>query len=295
MNELRGLGVALITPFKKDKSIDYEALTKLVNHTISEGVDYLVVLGTTAESATLNATEKTEVIACIRAANQERVPMVLGIGGNNTEKVLKEILGTDLKDFAAVLSVSPYYNRPTQEGIYQHYQYIASQTDAKILLYNVPSRTGSNIESATTLRLAKEFPNIIGLKEAAPQFVQSTEVIRSKPDDFMVISGDDEFTLPMTLAGGSGVISVIGQALTNIYSKMVQLGLERNVDEAYRIHYSVMEITRAIYKEGNPAGIKSLLHILGICDPNTRLPLVPASKELHKELERHLKALVHFN
>ncbi len=292
MKSLQGCGVALITPFNKDLSIDFPGLEKLVNHVIENGVDYLVVLGTTAESATLNATEKLEVINCITKANAGKVPMVLGIGGNNTMAVSDTILSSDLQNFEAILSVSPYYNKPTQEGIYQHFKYIAERTDSQIILYNVPSRTASNMESETTLRLAHDFENIVAIKEASPNFNQSISIIKDKPDHFAVISGDDEYTTPMTLAGGSGVISVIGQAMTEPFCAMVQSALNQNVEQAYYFHYQLLEITRAIYKEGNPAGIKALLSLLGICQPYTRLPLVPASEKLTKELKHLLKTKI---
>ncbi len=295
MTQLTGTGVALVTPFKKDLSIDFEALGKLVEHNISNGTNYLVVLGTTAESATLSTEEKNLVIRHIKAVNAGRLPMVLGIGGNNTKNVIQQIQNSDLSDFQAILSVSPYYNKPTQDGIYQHYKAIATQTKAPIIVYNVPSRTGSNIDSATTLRLANDFENIIAIKEASPNFLQSTEIIKDKPEKFHVISGDDEYTLPMTLAGGSGVISVLAQALPEVFSTMVNLGLERKVDEAYPIHYQINTVTRLIYEEGNPAGIKALLHILGICEPHTRLPLISASTELHQKLEKAVKNLIHSN
>src|SRR5690554_217042 len=218
--KLTGTGVALITPFKEDLSIDFSALENLVESCIQGGIDYLVCLGTTAETPTLTKNEKEEIITTIKLANAGRLPMVLGIGGNNTEAVKMEFNSTNLQDFVAVLSASPAYNRPNQEGIYQHYKALAENTDAPIILYNVPSRTGSNIQSETTLRLARDFENIIAIKEASPNFVQSTEIIKEKSQSFMVISGDDEFGLPMTLAGGNGVISVIAQGLPELYSGM---------------------------------------------------------------------------
>lgn len=291
MKEIIGTGIALITPFLEDGSIDFGSLEKLVDYSIVGGVDYLVCLGTTAETPTLNKTEKVEVVQAIKSANAGRVPLVLGIGGNNTAEVKKEIKTTDLSDFVAVLSASPAYNKPNQEGIYQHYKVLAEATDAKFILYNVPSRTGSNINPETSLRLANDFKNIIAVKEASPNFLQSTEIIKGKSADFMVLSGDDEFGLPMTLAGGKGVISVIAQGLPDLYSKMIQLALERKVDEAYQMHYKLMDITRAIYLEGNPCGIKSLLANKGICKPYTRLPLVPASDKLQTKIEQLLTNL----
>ena len=291
MKELRGTGIALITPFKEDRSVDYAALEKLVNYTIEGGVDYLVCLGTTAETPTLSEKEKSEIVSTIKSANSGRLPMVLGIGGNNTEVVKTEFKNADLQDFTAILSASPAYNKPNQEGIYQHYKAFAETTDANIILYNVPGRTGSNIQSETTIRLAEDFQNIIAIKEASPNFVQSTEILKEMPSDFMVISGDDEFGLPMTLAGGSGVISVVAQGLPTFYPKMIRLGLDRKVDEAYQLHYQLMDITRAIYDEGNPCGIKSLLAHKGICEDYTRLPLVPASEDLSLKIKVYLDNL----
>lgn len=292
MKELRGTGIALITPFKEDGSIDFGGLESLVNHSIEGGVDYLVCLGTTAETPTLTSSEKSDILQAIKSANSGRLPMVLGIGGNNTEAVKDEFKSANLDDYFAILSASPAYNRPTQEGLYQHYKTLAQNTDANIILYNVPSRTGSNINPETTLRLAHDFDNIIAIKEASPNFLQSTEILKDKPSGFMVISGDDEFGLPMTLAGGSGVISVIAQGIPEHYTQMIQLGLDRKVDEAYAIHYEIMDLTRAIYDEGNPCGIKSLLSHRNICQPFTRLPLVPATENLSNKINSLLGQLI---
>lgn len=281
-----GTGIALVTPFKQDFSVDYSALEKLVDHSIKGGVDYLVCLGTTAETPTLTQNEKSEILSVIRSANAGRLPMVLGIGGNDTKAVQQEIVDTDLSNFQAILSASPAYNRPSQEGIYQHYKALAESTDVALILYNVPSRTGSNIDSETTLRLANDCNNIIAIKEASPNFLQSTEILKDKSSDFMVISGDDELGLPMTLAGGSGVISVIAQALPELYPAMIRLGLERKVDEAYALHYQLMDITRAIYLEGNPCGVKALLAERGICENYTRLPLLPATEQLTQKIQK---------
>ncbi|MFA5620667.1 MAG: 4-hydroxy-tetrahydrodipicolinate synthase [Weeksellaceae bacterium] len=291
MKELTGTGVALITPFKSDGRIDFPALEKLTDSVIRGGVNFLVCLGTTGETPTLSKDECNDVVAAVKSVNSGRLPMVLGIGGNNTAALKAEFNATDLSDFAAVLSSSPNYNKPNQEGIYQHYKALAENTEAKIILYNVPGRTGSNIAPATTLRLANDFQNIIAIKEASPNYVQSTEIIKDKPADFMVISGDDEFGLPMTLAGGSGVISVIAQGLPELYSRMIQFGLERKVDEAYGLHYQLMDITRSIYLEGNPTGIKTLLSIKGICESYTRLPLVPGTEILKNKIRLLLESL----
>lgn len=291
MKNFAGTGIALITPFKEDRSVDFPALEKLVNYAIEGGVEYLVCLGTTAETPTLTQDEKSEIVATIQSANAGRLPLVLGIGGNNTAALIEEFKTTHLSDFAAVLSASPAYNKPSQEGIYQHYKALAENTDADIILYNVPGRTSSNIAPETTLRLAHDFKNIIAIKEASPNYLQSTEIIKDKPADFLVLSGDDEFALPMTLAGGMGVISVIAQGLPKEYTEMIRLGLNRKVDEAYQYHYKLMDITRSIYVEGNPTGIKSLLAHKGICQPYTRLPLVPATDSLSHKIKTLLDNL----
>ena len=281
MKELFGTGVALVTPFNQDGSVDYNGLENLVNYSIEGGVEYLVLLGTTAESATLTKDEKKEVVATIKKVNNGRVPMVLGIGGNNTAEIIKEYAETDLSDYAAILTVSPYYNKPSQEGIYQHYKAIAESTDANIILYNVPGRTGSNIAPETTIRLANEFKNIVAIKEASPDFLQSTNIIRMNTrEDFIVLSGDDEYALPMTLAGGKGVISVMGQGLPVVFTDMIRKGLSKDVDAAYKSHYDLVEITRAIFEEGNPVGIKAVLAKKGVCQPYVRLPLVSATENL---------------
>ena len=289
MKELFGTGVALVTPFNQDGSVDYNGLENLVNYSIEGGVEYLVLLGTTAESATLTKEEKKEVVATIKRVNNGRVPMVLGIGGNNTAAIIQEYAETDLSDYAAVLTVSPYYNKPSQEGIYQHYKAIAESTEANIILYNVPGRTGSNIAPETTIRLANEFKNIIAIKEASPDFIQSTNIIRlNTREDFIVLSGDDEFAVPMTLAGGKGVISVMGQGLPTIFTDMIRKALNKEVDAAFDLHYKLVEITRAIFEEGNPVGIKAVLAQKGICQPYTRLPLVPATEKLNSKIKELL-------
>lgn len=287
MSILKGVGVALVTPFNEDLSVDFDSLTKLVDYNIENGTNYLVVLGTTAEAATLSSEEKKQVIDHIIKVNNKRVPLVLGIGGNNTLEVKKQIEETDLSDFTAVLSVSPYYNKPNQEGLYQHYKALAS-TGKNIIIYNVPSRTGQNIEAETTLRLAKEFPNLFLIKEAAPNILQYFDILRKKPEGFNLVSGDDEFTLPVTLAGGAGVISVIGQAYPKEFSSMVQLAFDKKVDEAYEIHNKLVEITRLIFAEGNPCGIKAVLAEKGIVKNYLRLPLVKASEGLYAKIKAEM-------
>lgn len=289
MNKFIGTGVALITPFKSDLSVDVEALENLVEDQITNGIDYLVVLGTTAESATLNNEEKQLVIDTIVQANKERLPLVLGIGGNNTAALVEELKTTDLTAFEAVLSVSPYYNKPTQEGIFQHYKALAAVSPKPLIIYNVPGRTSSNILPVTVQRLAKEVPNIIGIKEAAGDMVQAMKLISLVPKEFLVISGDDMITLPMVLAGGHGVISVIAQGFPEEFSNMVRLGLEGKVKEAYKLHYKVAPSIDMIFAEGNPAGIKSLLNSKNMVESVLRLPLVPASEKLKAEINTFVR------
>lgn len=287
MSILKGVGVALVTPFNEDLSVDFDSLTKLVEYNIENGTNYLVVLGTTAEAATLSSEEKKQVVEHIIKVNNKRLPLVLGIGGNNTLEVKKQIEETDLSAFEAVLSVSPYYNKPNQEGLYQHYKAIAS-TGKNIIIYNVPSRTGQNIEAETTLRLAKEFPNLFLIKEAAPNILQYFDILRKKPEGFNLVSGDDEFTLPVTLAGGNGVISVIAQAYPKEFSTMVQLAFDGKVKEAYEIHNKLVDITRLIFAEGNPCGIKVILTEKGIIKNYLRLPLVAASEGLYAKIKAEM-------
>ncbi len=285
MKELIGTGVALVTPFKSDYSVDVEGLKNAVNFNVENGIDYLVVLGTTAESATLSNEEKQLVIDSITAANNDRLPMVLGIGGNNTREVIAEIKSRDLSAFTAILSVSPYYNKPTQEGIYQHFAAIAKESPLPIILYNVPGRTASNILPETVFRLANDFRNIVAIKEAAGDIVQAMHLISGCPKDFLVISGDDMIALPMVLAGGAGVISVIGEGFPKEFSKMIKLGLQKQVEEAYSIHYRIAPAIEYIFAEGNPAGIKAVFKKMGICDDTLRLPLVGVSDGLRKKID----------
>ncbi|MCW1963948.1 4-hydroxy-tetrahydrodipicolinate synthase [Chryseobacterium viscerum] len=287
MSILKGVGVALVTPFNEDLSVDFDSLTKLVEYNVENGTNYLVVLGTTAEAATLSAEEKKQVIEHIIKVNNKRLPLVLGIGGNDTLDVKKQIEEADLSAFEAVLSVSPYYNKPNQEGLYQHYKMLAS-TGKNIIIYNVPSRTGQNVEADTTLRLAKEFPNLFLIKEASPNILQYFDILRKKPEGFSLVSGDDEYTLPVTLAGGDGVISVIGQAYPKEFSTMVQLAFEGKVKEAYAIHNKLVDITRLIFAEGNPCGIKVILAEKGIIKNFLRLPLVAASEGLHAKIKAEM-------
>lgn len=291
MQAFVGTGVALVTPFKKDFSVDTEALKRIVNYVIEGGVEYLVVLGTTAESATLSQDEKEIVINEIVEANNGRLPLVLGVGGNNTLKVVEELKTRDFSKFQAILSVSPYYNKPTQEGIYQHFKMIAENSPIPVIVYNVPGRTASNMLPETVLRLAKDFNNIIGIKEAAGDIVQAMKLIQHKPKDFLVISGDDMITLPMVLAGGAGVISVIGEGYPKEFSEMVRLGLQRKVDEAYALHYKLMDSIDMIFEQGNPGGIKEIFKSLELSENTVRLPLVNVNENLADRLYAFTKQL----
>lgn len=291
MQSFIGTGVALVTPFKKDFSVDVDALTKIVNHVVDGGVEYLVVLGTTAETATLSNEEKELVIATIVNANAGRLPLVLGVGGNNTLKVVEELKTRDFSNFSAILSVSPYYNKPTQEGIYQHFKAVAEASPIPVIVYNVPGRTACNMLPSTVIRLAKDFKNIIGIKEAAGDIVQAMKLIQNKPEGFLVISGDDMITLPMVLAGGAGVISVIGEGFPKEFSEMVRLGLQRKVDEAYQLHYLLADSIDMIFEQGNPGGIKEVFKSLGLSENTVRLPLVNVNEDLASRLNQFTKSI----
>ena len=291
MNKFHGTGVALVTPFNTDGTVDYQGLKNLINHLVDGGIDYLVSLGTTGETATLNKNEKKKVWEFTAEINNNRLPLVAGIGGNDSYAI-----GDDIKTFAgnnysAILSVSPYYSKPTQEGIYQHYKYLSELSDLPIVLYNVPGRTGSNISPETTCRLAHDFKNIIATKEASGSFDQFNQIRRDKPADFLLISGDDPIALPMISLGAVGVISVIGNALPQQLSDMIRLCLKGDYKAALPIHLSLLEFTRFAFAEGNPAGVKAALKLLNICDDVVRLPLVKASAELTKDLAAALKKL----
>jgi 4-hydroxy-tetrahydrodipicolinate synthase len=291
MKSLIGTGVALVTPFNKDFSVDVEALKRIVNYQIDNGISYLVVLGTTAENATLNQEEKELVIQTIIETNNGRLPLVLGVGGNNTLRVVEELKTRDFSKFSAILSVSPYYNKPTQEGIYQHFKAISEASPIPVILYNVPGRTASNMLPETVIRLANDFKNIIAIKEAAGDLVQAMKIIQHKPKGFLVISGDDMMALPIVLAGGSGVISVIGQGFPRAFSRLIQFGLDRKVDEAYKLQYQLAESIDMIFEQGNPGGIKEVLKSLGLSTNVLRLPLVNVSEDLSNRLEAITKKI----
>jgi len=283
MKEIIGTGTALITPFKKDYSVDTEALAAIVEHQIAHGTDYFVVLGTTGESATLSESEKQTVIDTIREANNGRLPLVLGIGGNNTASVCDKMQHADLQGFSAILSVSPYYNKPNQEGIYHHYKAISTIAPLPVIIYNVPGRTGSNMTWETQCRIA-ELPNMVATKEASGNMEQVMQLMTRKPDHFLVISGDDALTFPMLACGASGVISVINHAYPKQFSGMVKATLNKNWDEARTLHNTVLEGALAIFADGSPGGIKVMLNEMGLCENVVRQPLWPVSESVEKRL-----------
>lgn len=284
MTQFLGTGVAIATTFTRENEVDENALRRLVQFQIKNGVDYIVVMGTTAESATLTKVEKELVKTIIKKENKGKLPLVLGIGGNNTAQVVSDLKSDNLEGFDAILSVSPFYNKPTQEGIYQHFAAISKASPLPIILYNVPGRTSSNMLPLTVTRLANDFDNIIGIKEAAGDMVQAMQMIRNTPEDFLVISGDDMITLPIVLAGGAGVISVMAQGFPSEFSQMVNLGLQKKADEAYKIQFQLMDGVDLIFREGNPSGIKSVLELKKLTTACVRLPLVEATPELKSAL-----------
>lgn len=284
-NKFIGTGVAIITPFKADLSIDFDSLQKQIEYLISNGINYLVVLGTTGESVTQSESEKDDLIIFIKEKVNKRVPIVLGIGGNDTQAVLNKIRKTDFDQIDAILSVAPYYNKPSQEGLYQHFKAIAETYPVSVILYNVPGRTCSNLKAETTLKLARDFKNIVAVKEASGDFSQAMYIIKSKPKDFIVLSGEDALTLPLMSVGVSGVISVVANAFPKEFSTMVQLALQNNFNDAEKIHYRLLEFIDNLFVEGNPAGIKEALSIMGIIENNLRLPLVNVSEKTHQKLK----------
>lgn len=291
MKALIGMGVALVTPFKQDGSVDHKALARVVEYNISNGTDYLVISGTTGESVTITKDEKAAIVQTIIKTNAGRLPLVIGIGGNNTASVIDELQSTDLSPFVAVLSVSPYYSKPTQEGLYQHFKAVADASSIPVILYNVPGRTSKNMEPETSLRLARDVNNIIAIKEAGNSPEQYKILIENKPTDFLVISGDDDLVLDVVLQGGSGVISVIGQALVKDFSEMIHFGLKGNRDAAKTIEKKVMPLIGLIFEENNPAGIKAVLQQLGLCEDLVRLPLVAATDDLKYKISTAFKNL----
>jgi len=285
------MGVALITPFKSDESIDFEALARLIEHQVKNGTDYLVVCGTTAETPTLTEKEKEEVTQFVVQKVAGRLPIVLGLGGNNTKAVVEQLKSSDFRGIDAILCVTPYYNKPSQEGIYQHYAAVSKASPLPIILYNVPGRTGVNMLADTTLRLAKEFRNICAIKEASGNFTQIDDIINAKPSDFMVISGDDGITFPLITLGAVGVISVIGNAFPHEFSRMVRLALQGDYNSARQIHHHFNELNQLLFVEGNPAGVKSMLAVMGMVENVLRLPLVPNTIKTYEKIQVVLKEL----
>ena len=291
MAELKGTGVAIITPFTKSKSVDFDALGKLIEFLINGGVDYIVTLGTTGETPVLKKEEKRDVINYTVEKISDRVPVVVGIGGNDTSAVVDEINQLPIDAAVAILSASPYYNKPSQEGIYQHFKAVAAASPIPVILYNVPGRTASNMLPSTVNRIANDFKNVIGIKEAAGDIVQAMKLIQNKPEGFLVISGDDMITLPMVLAGGAGVISVIGEGYPKEFSEMVRLGLQRKVDDAYKLHYLLADSIDMIFEQGNPAGVKEIFKSLNLAENIVRLPLVNVDDNLASRLDKFTKKL----
>lgn len=289
LNKLKGTGVALITPFHKDGSIDFKSFRKLIERCIDGKVEYLVPLGTTGESATLTENEKRAVVDFVLEINDKRLPIVLGLGGNNTQEILNTIEEFDFDGIDAILSVSPYYNRPSQRGIFQHYKMIGNASPVPVLLYNVPSRTGSNMDADTTLQLAHEVKNIVGIKEASGNMEKAMKILKNRPKDFLVISGDDVISLPFIACGGDGVISVIANANPKEFSEMVRLSLDGNYDKARKLHYKLLETMHAIFIDGNPSGVKGLLTAMNICSEHVRLPLTPVSKSIINRFDAMIK------
>ena len=281
-----GTGVAIVTPFTTKGEVDFPALTKLVEHLIKGRVEYIVVLGTTGETATLSKEEKKQVIAHIIKTNKKRIPLVLGVGGNNTAELVEQLKKDDLSGFDAILSVSPYYNKPSQEGIYQHYKAIAKASPLPIILYNVPGRTASNITAETTLRLANEFKNIIAIKEASGNIEQCMKIIKHRPDNFLIISGDDNLTLPLIASGADGVISVVANAYPKDFSDMVRHALVYDFKTAQKLHYKLVEITEQLFADGNPGGVKVVLAQKKITQATVRLPLVEPNDVVKAKLKK---------
>lgn len=286
MKGLKGTGVAIVTPFKNDGSVDFAALCRVVNHVINGGVNYIVVLGTTGESVTITRDEKQAIIAYVKECIDKRVSLIVGIGGNSTQEIINIIRHTDFSLVDGILSVAPYYNKPTQRGIFQHFKAIATCCPVPVILYNVPGRTSSNISSETCLELAHEFDNITAVKEASGDMVQILKIIKDKPENFSVISGDDFLTLPIIAAGGSGVISVMANAFPSQCSEMVNSALKNNFKQAREIQYQLLEITELLFVEGNPCGIKAILSVMNICQNVLRLPLVPVSRTTSGRIQK---------
>lgn len=292
MNQrLKGTGVALVTPFNKLGNVDFTSLGKILEHVIQGGVDYLVVMGTTGESVTLSHDEKFAILDFVKDTVEGRLPIVLGVGGNNTQEIISTLLETDFEGIEAILSVTPYYNKPQQKGLLYHFKDIAGVSPVPVILYNVPGRTGVNMTAETTLRLAKEEENIIGIKEASGNLLQIMEIIRNKPDDFMVISGDDALTYPIITLGGQGVISVVANAFPKQFSDIVKLALKGDCRKAIAEHYRLLPLINSLFADGSPSGIKAALEIMGLCQNQLRLPLVKVNKQVYQQIQTCLESL----
>ena len=290
---LKGLGVAMVTPFDSNGNIDFQSIPTIVENISTGRANYIVIMGTTAEVVCLSSQEKKAVIEAVVKTNKSKLPLVVGIGGNNTAKVVEEIKETDLTPFGAILSVSPYYNKPSQEGIYHHYSAISKASPIPVIVYNVPSRTGSSVEVDTFMRLTENFDNIIGIKDASGDMLHAQEIIKCCSKDIQLISGDDALTLPMILAGAVGTISVLGNALPVPLVKMIHLIEEGDLKKAYELHYQLLDLVNLLFEEGNPVGIKALMECLGICSKQVRLPLVSASAYLKERMEKILEDSIH--
>ena len=289
--ELKGTGVALVTPFKTNGDVDFNALERIVNYIIGGKVEYLVMLGTTGETATLSAEEKKEVVQCITSATDKRIPLVLGVGGNNTSALLKHLEELDTTGLSAILSVSPYYNKPNQDGIMRHYTALAEVSALPLILYNVPGRTGSNMTAETTLRLA-EHKNIVAIKEASGNLDQCMAILQQKQNSFQVISGDDAYTLPFISCGMSGVISVVANAYPLLYSEMVRLCLSGDYESARPLHYKLLNTIKLMFADGSPGGVKAYLNLMGLCENTVRLPLAPVSANTYAEIKKDFVRLM---
>lgn len=290
MKRFRGTGVAVITPFKNDSSIDFTAFGRVINHVIKGGVNYIVAMGTTGEASTLTKDEKHALVSYVKEAIDSRVPLVVGIGGNNTQEVVNNIRELDMNGVDAILSVAPYYNKPSQRGLFQHFKTIASCSPVPVIIYNVPGRTSCNISSDTCLELASEFENIIGIKEASGDLSQIMRIIKGKPENFLVISGDDALTIPIIAAGGSGVISVLANAYPSECSELVSNALRNNFKSSREIHFRFIEAIELLFADGNPSGIKAFMSLMNLCQNNLRLPLVPVNKNVYTRIQKFMES-----
>jgi 4-hydroxy-tetrahydrodipicolinate synthase len=292
IKKFRGTGVAIVTPFKNDLSIDFAALGRVVNHVINGGVNYIVVLGTTGESVTLTKDEKKAIISYVIEVNAERIPLVVGIGGNNTQEVINLIRQSNLTGVDGILSVAPYYNKPNQRGLFQHFKAVANSCPVPVIMYNVPGRTCSNISSETCIELANECDNIVAIKEASGDIAQIMKIIKGKPDSFSVISGDDMMTIPIIACGGSGIISVLANAFPAVTSELVSNAMKSNYKSAREIQLRFLELTELLFIDGNPSGVKAMLSILALCQNNLRLPLVPVNKAIYTRIQKAVEEVI---